>query len=320
MHRKIKDYHDSAVIYLVNKNSIKKEVVDMTKINPNSLNAADIFAKLDAADGQANGRIDKSVWNAFAEAAGGNQIKNYIEKDNAINAIGRYLANASEEVKENVSSFLDNVKIQGSKSGETDKAQDSAPAAGEQSEGETISVPLRLEDGSTIYFTVDKAKFETAIKKRDDIMEGYDCTWEEVKTCGGERLDTYVRKVTTTDAERKEALNFKGDNGYNYVKALNIINIIKNRYIDLWRSVKTEEDGVSRNSNDGIWRIVCENRNNPHRKQHQEKIWNDEIYPMMRKEDKQLYDKAMADLQQIQAKYPNIETCLQDLCTEYRTA
>ena len=290
----------------------------MTKINPNSLNAADIFAKLDAADGQANGRIDKSVWNAFAEAAGGNQIKNYIEKDNAINAIGRYLANASEEVKENVSSFLDNVKIQESKSGETDKAQDSAPAAGEQSEGETISVPLRLEDGSTINLTFDKAKFEKEVNRRTKIMEGYDNDWEEIRAffSYGEPLDTYIRTITTTDEERREALNFKGDNGYNYVEASIRVKALERKYINAWRSEKSPEDGISKHNNSILWMIACEARNNPLREQNRAAIWNGIIFPMMSPDDRANYEAAMADLKQIQAKYPNVETCIRDLKSE----
>ena len=307
------------LIYHVNKDCIKKEVIIMTKINPSSLNASDIFAKLDAADGQANGKIDKSVWNAFAEAAGGNQIKNYIEKDNAIKAIGRYLANASEEVKENVSGFLDNIKIQETKPGETGKVQDSAPVSGEQSGSETMSVGLRMKDGSIRYLTCDKAKFEKAAAKRAAVMEGYDNDWEEIRAFFnyGVPLDTYNRKITTTDAERKEALNFKGDNGYNYVKASNLVKIIEDRYIDLWRSINSPEDGVSKHNNELLWDIACEDQNNPHRKENRAILWEREIYPMLRPEDKELYDKAMADLKQIQAKYPNVETCVRDLNSLY---
>lgn len=75
-------------------------------VNNQNLNAKNIFAALDAKDGKQDGKVQKTVWNAFAEISGGNKIRNYIEEKNGVNAIGRYLANANDTVKTNIMSYL----------------------------------------------------------------------------------------------------------------------------------------------------------------------------------------------------------------------
>lgn len=75
----------------------------------NNLNVNEIFAKLDAMDGGgADGKIEASIWNAFADVAGGKHIKNFINKDNAIKSISAYIARASEDVKNKISDFVKN--------------------------------------------------------------------------------------------------------------------------------------------------------------------------------------------------------------------
>ncbi len=75
----------------------------------NNLNVNEIFAKLDAMDGGgADGKIEASIWNTFADVAGGKHIKNFINKDNAIKSISAYIARASEDVKNKISDFLKN--------------------------------------------------------------------------------------------------------------------------------------------------------------------------------------------------------------------
>ena len=78
------------------------------EFNPQNFDAKEIFNALDAADGKKDGKINKSIWNEFAAAAEGNTIKNYIEEENAIKAIERYLAKANDEVKGKVADYLNN--------------------------------------------------------------------------------------------------------------------------------------------------------------------------------------------------------------------
>ena len=67
----------------------------MTNIDPTRMQAAaeKMFQILDAKDGNADGKIEKSIWNQFAQNSDveGNEIKNYIVKENAIKAIVRYM-------------------------------------------------------------------------------------------------------------------------------------------------------------------------------------------------------------------------------------
>ena len=59
---------------------------------------------LDAADGKVDGKIDKSIWNAYAKQVGGNQIKNYITTENAEKALARYFEN--DENKQNIGKYF----------------------------------------------------------------------------------------------------------------------------------------------------------------------------------------------------------------------
>ena len=76
------------------------------EINPN-LNAEAIFAKLDSYDKKgSDGKIEACIWNKFAKVAGGKEIKNEINKENAIKSISTYIARASDEVKKQIAVFL----------------------------------------------------------------------------------------------------------------------------------------------------------------------------------------------------------------------
>ena len=77
-----------------------------TEINRVNLNAAEMFDKLDAKDGKADNKIQASIWNEFAETAGGNKINNCILKENALKSIQSYLKRASEGTKEAISNLL----------------------------------------------------------------------------------------------------------------------------------------------------------------------------------------------------------------------
>ncbi len=85
---------------------VYEDIIMAMNVNNQNLNAKNIFAALDAKDGKQDGKVQKSVWNAFAEISGGNKISNYIEEKNGVNAIGKYLANANDTVKTNIMSYL----------------------------------------------------------------------------------------------------------------------------------------------------------------------------------------------------------------------
>ena len=65
----------------------------MTDINPllNSTLAGQIAQKLDAADGTKDGKIEKSIWDAFAQEHGGKTINESIDVESAMNSITTYV-------------------------------------------------------------------------------------------------------------------------------------------------------------------------------------------------------------------------------------
>lgn len=74
-------------------------------INVN-LDAEAIWQTLDLKDGTKDRKIEKSIWDAFADAAGGNHINNFIEERNAMKSINSYLKRASEETINKICEFL----------------------------------------------------------------------------------------------------------------------------------------------------------------------------------------------------------------------
>lgn len=100
----------------------------------NNLNVNEIFAKLDAMDSRGtDGKIEASIWNSFADVAGGKHIKNFINKDNALKSISAYIARASEDVKNKISDF---VKNSNASSTNNTSATDSSSTA--NTTGETV--------------------------------------------------------------------------------------------------------------------------------------------------------------------------------------
>lgn len=66
-----------------------------------------IFAKLDSLDNKgADEKIEASIWNKFADIAGGKHIKNEINKSDALKSISSYLAKATDEIKQNIKAFI----------------------------------------------------------------------------------------------------------------------------------------------------------------------------------------------------------------------
>ena len=74
-------------------------------VNGKTLSDVQIFNILDNNDNSVS-VIKKDTWNIFAEKAKGNQIKNFIKKENAIAAIGRYLDKADDAVMKEVFDFV----------------------------------------------------------------------------------------------------------------------------------------------------------------------------------------------------------------------
>ena len=65
----------------------------MTDVNPllNGTLAGKIAQKLDAADGTKDGKIEKSIWDAFAQEHGGKTIKEFIDVESAMKSITTYV-------------------------------------------------------------------------------------------------------------------------------------------------------------------------------------------------------------------------------------
>ena len=65
----------------------------MTEVNPllNKTLAGQIAQKLDAADGTKDGKIEKSVWDAFAQEHGGKTVNEFIDVETAMNSITTYV-------------------------------------------------------------------------------------------------------------------------------------------------------------------------------------------------------------------------------------
>ena len=75
--------------------------VSNMKVNTNA-----VFQSLDIKDGNANNKIDASIWNAFARQVGGKTIKSSINESNAIRSINAYLKRGGETVKRIICEFL----------------------------------------------------------------------------------------------------------------------------------------------------------------------------------------------------------------------
>ena len=82
----------------------------MTNIDPTNLKnyAAELFDKLDAKDGKIDGKVQNSVWNEFAEneQTQGNNVKNFIERENGIKAIVRYMKAQCEKLGVDLENYV----------------------------------------------------------------------------------------------------------------------------------------------------------------------------------------------------------------------
>lgn len=82
----------------------------MTNIDPTNLKnyAAELFDKLDAKDGKVDGKVQNSVWNEFAEneQTQGNNVKNFIERENGIKAIVRYMKTQCEKLGVDLENYV----------------------------------------------------------------------------------------------------------------------------------------------------------------------------------------------------------------------
>lgn len=65
----------------------------------------DLFSKLDLKDGKQDKLIDNSVWNDFADIAGGKKINNYINKERAVVSIKSYIKRSDENTLMSMAKF-----------------------------------------------------------------------------------------------------------------------------------------------------------------------------------------------------------------------
>ena len=275
------------------------------EFNPKNLNAAEIFDKLDAADGKKNGKIDKSIWNAFAEAAGGNKIKNFIEEKNAVASIGRYLAKASDDVKQRICDYLGNVNTVKSE-GVTEDSVNPSLSSQEETKLAKINSGYRqcIEN----------------IKKRaskTETLEDYGFTGDDLSggaislnhfgyDSNGEFVDKF--KPSTTEAERKVALKAKGSHGYSYVKAKAVVRDVKNKFKKEWKKLSFANEIAYADRVGGV---------DPERvAQYKRELWEKRVFPEMSSKypaDAAKYKAAMEDIKQLEEKYPKIGQCYEDL-------
>ena len=76
----------------------------MTDINPllNSTLAGQIAQKLDGADGTKDGKIEKSIWDAFAQEHGGKTINESIDVESAMNSITTYAIREAKKADKSI--------------------------------------------------------------------------------------------------------------------------------------------------------------------------------------------------------------------------
>lgn len=287
------------------------------EFNPQNFDTKEIFNALDAADGKKDGKINKSIWNEFAAAAEGNTIKNYIEEENAIKAIERYLAKANDEVKGKVADFLNNPEM----AAEGNKVAEEAPV--QKNDNASTSKPEETEN------------YEGYSFGKEDLPPQY----------GSNRLRPPItyRHTTTTEQERKEALSFQGPNGRTYVQAMKVIKELKdsveNRIkreeeslpidslsmADAMRNTARIERGVAYETINRLYQDEKDRAENKaavdtQYESYLEDISDWEIKAIINKmtdEELEIYNSAMADMQEIENKYPNVKTCLDDLVGEH---
>lgn len=197
------------------------------EFNSNNLNAAKIYEVLDAQDTcvggkQGDGQISASLWNIFAKNAGGNSIKNYIKKDNAIAAINRYLQKASAEIKNDIARFL-NIQV----------ADDG------------------LEGEEAVYAQVDAIKkygpnrfVRAKLESKDKLLNEYGTTKEELFGDNKMMLTLEPSKLSTTKEERLKLLKEKGTHGFTYVQAKAIVRDHKKVAASLTDENQKKEQGI----------------------------------------------------------------------------
>ena len=110
-------------------------------VNGKIMSAEQIFNILDAKDGQ-DEVIKRETWNIFAAKAKGKQITNFIRKDNAIAAIGRYLAKADDKV---MSDVFEHVLFLSSKNEKASAKVESKPSEAVQNISQPQSLQLTQE-------------------------------------------------------------------------------------------------------------------------------------------------------------------------------
>lgn len=293
--------------------------------DPKNLNAVEIFARLDAADGDADDKIKRSVWDQFAEVAEGNNIQNYIEKDNAIAAIERYLQKLNNSAKEKVAEFLNkDIEV---KQENINKGTKKGNTAVQTFNTGDPKLDKELEAA------VRKGKTSPRNQAKKALLDEYGTNREQLLGDIRGIIDVDTYELKTTKAERKKALKAKGSKGYTYVQAMAIKRDFEEEAINRWREKKKAGDGQSRNSNAGLWRLgvsmqlheasYLENADPEIAAKYRNQADANRQYviekakDLMPDEEVAKYEAAMADINELESKYTNIKDCYKDLQMEY---
>lgn len=301
------------------------------EFNSDNFNAKQIFEKLDAADGKSDGKIKKTIWNTFAEAAGGNKIKNYIEQENGIKAIGRYLTNASDETFDKVGDYLEKIEDPDSQSSSIlEEGNNNAP------EGKICVGGYKGKDGKYHYWYVDKEIWEKRQAEKDAVLEGYSDNESIRKIVSKTVYDK--TPISTTDEERKEALNYEAESGRTYAEARNIVTEIETEVVKRINHSKTEGsisnlDLIKVTISDlklaierGKWFLENGSGTSTEINNVKQALpkWEKELAQAeaarerellknMTPQEREDYISAKKDMNEIQNIYPDVETCLSDL-------
>ena len=207
-------------------------------VNGSNLNANEIFAKLDSMGNGNDGKIEASIWNQFADIAGGNHINNYIEQQSALKSIQTYLSKATSEVKNKIAEYVNSGKTDYSSADEAynelqkqveQKTETEKKARVEynkkiEAHEKIVNTPasngLSYKDARVLIKSIHDSLFKRLEKKGMrpsdvyiDIATGESVAWRD-------RYDYYLNENEKADLERADAAIVELEQRYPGIKSM----------------------------------------------------------------------------------------------------
>ena len=162
------------------------------KIDNIQQRAERIFNNLDAADGEVNKRIEASVWNDFAETAGGNKVKEFIDEKDAMKSIKAYLKRSDSFEQAGITLMSEMLAKEPDNQKKQEKEQDIKDFRNAESTKRRIEAKYmnkvkycKINDDGSVSFNAasflnddevpndDKEEYKNAIKRMDKIKQKY---------------------------------------------------------------------------------------------------------------------------------------------------